>query len=367
MEWINKYNSFNSLKGLSYYENYKAIMRWMDGESYLPPPVECNLDPYAECNLSCYFCIGQRYLKYNREEVGKMRQLPVDYMCNLVKFLAEWGVRGLCVSGGGEPSFHKDIPEVIRLAVHNGMDVAFVTNGTHLTDELAEALMLCRWVSFSVDAAFRSTYRVVKGINRYNDVIGNITRLSVLRKESKSNVDLCFKFLILPENSTEIHLACQLAKELGVQDFHARPVDFERPDMVGARPLPLDIVVIQEQLNGCHREETDDFHVYTVTHKYDSKFHVKHDFKSCLATPLVIPILTDGNAYLCVDKKMESGFKIGSCCPNPYDVLKWWGSDAHRDLVKSVDINKCSRCTWSQYHQQVENVILKDKMCLSFP
>jgi len=76
MEWstVSKYNSFNSYKGLTYYENYKQIVKWLDGDSYLPAPIECNLDPMAECNLRCYFCITQRYLRNQREEVGPMRK-----------------------------------------------------------------------------------------------------------------------------------------------------------------------------------------------------------------------------------------------------------------------------------------------------
>lgn len=114
-------------------------------------------------------------------------------------------------------------------------------------------------------------------------------------------------------------------------------------------------------------EETEDFRVYTVTHKFSPDFHVKHDFTKCLATPLVIPILQDGNAYLCVDRKMERPYKLGSCYPDPESILSWWGSDYHRDIVKSVDTGLCSRCTWSEYNRQIEEVVLQDGMCLSFP
>ena len=154
---------------------------------------------------------------------------------------------------------------------------------------------------------------------------------------------------------------------MGVQDFHVRPVDFERNDIEGHGKLELDRSTILEEFERCHEEETEDFHVYTVTHKFNPNFHVKHDFAKCLATPLVLPILQDGNAYLCVDRKMERPFRLGSCYPKPESILTWWGSDYHRDIIKSVDIGLCSRCTWSEYNCQMEEVVLKDKMCLSFP
>ena len=368
LEWSNKnkYNSFNSYKGLVYYEHYKQVVAWMDGADYLPPPIECNLDPIAECNLNCYFCITQRYLKTHREEVS-MRKLPLDYMLKLVDFLAQWGVKGLCISGGGEPTLSLPVWGLCYTAWQRGLDVALVTNATVMEEARLDYLMHCRWIALSVDAADRETYERVKGADKFDEVIGNIYLMAQRKRSIGAWVDLCFKFLILPENAYSIYQACKLAKNLGVQDFHARPADLERKDIKDAKLLDLDLRLIEEQFAKCHEEETDDFHVYTVTHKFDPELHVKHDFEKCLATPLVIPILTDGNAYLCVDRKMEPEFKLGSCYPDPENILKWWGSDKHRELVKSVDINKCSRCTWSQYNRQIEEAVIKDKMCLSFP
>jgi len=361
-EWQSKYNSFNSDKGLTYYENYKKIMKWMEGHGELPPPIECNLDPVAECNLRCYFCITQRYLRTNRVEAGEMRVLPEEYIHRLIDFLADWGVRGLCISGGGEPTLHPAIEWIISHALGK-MDVALVTNATKLVRATAD----CKWVALSVDAADRETYLKVKGADRFDDVIWNIQQMAIFSRTRLHGVNLCFKFLILPENSHQIYEACKLAKSLGVQHFHARPVDFERTDIEGHKKLDLDIERIKNDFAKCHELEDDTFKVFTVTHKFDSEFHVKHDFNQCLAAPLVIPILSDGNAYLCVDKKMEAKFKLGSCYPDPENILKWWGSDEHRNLIKSVNINGCSRCTWSQYNAQIENTVLKDNMDLSFP
>jgi len=363
MEWSNKYNSFNSDKGLVYYENYKQIVKWMDGDPYLPPPVECNLDPIAKCNLNCYFCITQRYLKHNRREIGKMAELPENYVHDLIDFLDDWGVRGLCISGGGEPSLYPNLELVIAHAVGTRMDVSLVTNAT----KIIPSSMYCKWVALSVDSADKETYKKVKGVDRFDDVIFNIQRLANMKRGTWARVNLCFKFLILPENCHQIYEACKLAKELGVQHFHARPVDFERKDIKNNRKLEFDIKKIGEQFAKCHELEDENFKVFTITHKFDQSFHVKHDFEQCLATPLVIPILSDGNAYYCVDKKMENKFKLGSCYPDPARILEWWGSDRHRGLVKSVNIDKCSRCTWSVYNSQVENVVLKDSMDVSFP
>lgn len=358
MEWSDKYNSFNSYKGLTYYKNYKKVGKWMEGRGELPAPVECNLDPYASCNLSCYFCVVQRYIRNHREEVVK-NELPEEYLHRLIEFLSRWGVRGLCISGGGEPSLHPRIEWIVGHA-SGVMETALVSNMT----KVVKASAYCKWVAMSVDAGGRETYKRVKGVDRFDEVIGNIKQLVRARDGVQKGAKLCYKFLVLPENQGEIYEACKLARELGVQHFHARPVDFERVDIEGHKKLEIDVERVREQFEKCHELGSEDFKVFTVTHKFDNEFHVKHDFDKCLASPLVVPILTDGKAYLCVDHKMEERFKLGSCYPDPEAILEWWGSDAHRDLIKSVDINKCSRCTWSQYNQQMENM---DRMDLSFP
>ena len=371
VEWSerNKYCSFNSYKGLAYYERYKKIVDWLDkGSDELPPPVEINIDPLGECNLRCYFCIVQDYLRHRREELGEIRRLPTEYMYHLVDFLAKWGVRGLCISGGGEPSLHRGAWGLPQHAVDKVMETSFVTNGVIMTPELAENMMLCRWVNFSVDAADKQTFELIKGADKFDDVIANISYVINYRTQTRSSVDITFSLLILPENQYSIHKACKLAKELGVQNFHARPVDFERRDIKGARRLDFDMPKIQEEFARCHEKETEDFHVYTVTHKFDPELHVKHNFKRCLATPLLFSILQDGNAYLCPDRKMEPQFRLGPCYPNPETILDWWGSEKHRQIIKSVNpAVHCTKCTKAEYNRQIEEVVLRDGMCLSFP
>ncbi len=370
LEWSrdSQYNSFNSAKGLTYWGNYKKIVAWLDDDhtTTLPPPIECNLDPYAECNARCYFCIGQRYLRNHREEVGEMRQLPKDYMYRLVDFLAEWGVRGLCISGGGEPSLYRPVYGLIPYAKSKGLDVSFVTNGWYLPDELAEAMMSCRWVCFSVNAGDGETQKAVMGRDMFEQVKKNITKVATLRAKANSKVDFAYRMLILPENQHSIVNACKVAKELGVQDFNVRPVDFERKDIVGHKKLDIDVRGVEEEFAECHELETQDFHVYTIVHKFTSDFHVKHDFNHCYAA-LIIPVLQDGNSYLCNDKKMEIKYRIGSAMP-PENILKFWGSDTHRQMMKNIKVDEeCSRCTMSQYFRQIESVVKLDSMCVNFP
>lgn len=362
MEWSNqsKYNSFNSYKGLSYYEHYKRIVGWLEEKNELPPPVECSLDPIMKCNNNCYYCNSQTYLH-------KKPAPPLNWgeMYSIIEFLVLWGVKGLCFGGGGESTLNQEVANMIGLANTKGLQTALVTNGSMLYDGyLREALMGSRWVGVSLDAGETETYKRIRGVDKFCEVIYGIQHLVALKVERQSKVDIAIKVLVLPENYTKLYDICELAKSLGVDDFHIRPVDLERKDFKTLQKLNLDLTTIHDQFARCHELETDKFHVYTVMHKYDENFHVKHDFNGCLASPLVIQICTDGQCYVCVDHRMEERFRLGSMV----DIKSWWGGRKHRELVKSIDPHReCSRCTWSEYNKQIEEVVINDRMCVAFP
>ena len=286
-------------------------------------------------------------------------------MNDLIEYFGEWGVKGVCFGGGGESTLNSETSTMIGLTQENGMEAALVTNGSMLYDLfLLENLINCRWVGISLDAADARTYKRIHGVDTFDETVEGIRRLVALKHEYKAKVDIAIKVLVLPENMDSLLCICKLAKDIGVDDFHIRPVDLQRKDYKMARELDLDIQKIKKTFALCHKEETDTFRVYTVIHKYDSKFHVKHDFKKCLASPLVIQVCTDGQCYVCVDHRREERFKLG-----PMETIKeWWGGDRHRGLVQGIDpLTECSRCTWSEYQKQIERTILEDKLCRNFP
>ncbi len=352
IEWKpeNKYNSFNSWKGLTYYENYKGIVNWLEGKGSLPAPIEASLDPISACNNRCYYCNSQRYLRENPIRIPRWGR---EYSEDLLIGLFHMGVKATCWGGGGESTLNIRLPEMIRGSNLLGMENAIITNAVSLSDNLIDALLLCRWIGVSVDTSNPEVYKKVRGTDDCFRAWANIAKLAMKRVKT----DIAIKVLVLSETIDTIVKTCKMAKVAGVQDFHVRPVDLERKDFKVATKLNLDMARIKDIFAECHSMETPDFRVYTVTHKYDENFHVKHDFKKCLASPLVMQICTNKKIYVCVDHRNEDRFAI-----------KEWGNDAHRELLKSIDPEKeCARCTWSEYNRQISECIIEDRLCRNFP
>ncbi len=349
VEWSNKYNPMNSDKGLTYCEHYKQIIGWFNGYNKLPPPIEASLDPVNVCNNRCYYCNSQRYL---RERPTRLKRWGRDYMEDLLIDLSTRGVRGFCWGGGGEATLNPRLAEMTRTGVTLGMEAAIVTNGVDLDDDLINALMLCKWVGVSVDTYFPAVYQQVRGTQDCQKVWDNIAKLAYRKKDTVLGI----RALVLPETIDGIVDTCKAAKLYGANFFHVRPVDLERKDSTKDK-LNLDMEKVKWVLDECHKLETKDFKVFTVTHKYDENFHVKHDFKKCWASPLVTQVCTDKKMYACVDHRLEPRFEI-----------KEWGSNEHRALLKGIDpATECSRCTWGTYNKICEEVVINDSMHLNFP
>jgi MoaA/NifB/PqqE/SkfB family radical SAM enzyme len=241
------------------------------------------------------------------------------------------------------------------------MDCAIATNGYLINEEIANEMMYCKWVAISVDAASRETFKKVHGVDGWDKVIENIGLLVKTKKETGSDVAIDYRFLITPDNWKEISEACYVAKCLGVDAYHVRPADLERPDV--KMKASYDTVQANRLLVRCHKYDDDAFSVYTTTHKFGKNFEVIHPFKKCVASPLVLQACADGNAYVCPDHRIEDRFRM---CKT-MDIRDYWGTDAHRELLQSIDVDKeCSRCTWGSYQEQIEK-LGSDPMHQFFP
>jgi len=371
-EWKSPYNSFNSWKGLLYADWYKDIAEWKkQGVGYVPhPPVEASLDPIHACNLLCDHCNAHKYLE--EKKTDKMIRMPDDHLIQLVKDLGYWGVEAVCFGGGGEPTLHTKLADAIQESAYADMESSVATNGILFNKKLIDAMAkYCRWVGVSIDSATAKTYKIGRKVDAFDTACGNIKKLVDRTKRSQNRCDVAFKFLIFDYNQHEIYKACKLAKKLGVNDFHARPADMSHQGMgeFKDKAKSYDINVVLKQFEKCHELEDENFHVYTIVHKFDDTFKPKKDFSQCYASPCCIQLCADGGIYLCPDQRFQEEYKLGAHYPKTENIQLAWGSKKHYDLVFKTGKKNCNtRCTFGPYCKQCEELFIKDTdpMCWKF-
>ncbi|GAG44967.1 unnamed protein product, partial [marine sediment metagenome] len=211
---------FNSAKALIWREWFEGIVN----QNFLPP-VTVNTDPSNICNYDCLWCNAFDCMKGDRKSISR------DQLFRLADFYKEWGARSTCVAGGGEPLMNKATPDFLVKLKTNNIASGLITNGSLFTDKIIEIVVsCCRWVGISMDAGTTDTYMKVKGIDdpkMFEKVLLNIEKLAREVKKQGSTCDICYKYLLHPSNVSEILTAAKIAKQIGVKDFHLRPVGWD--------------------------------------------------------------------------------------------------------------------------------------------
>ena len=352
-EWENNWNPFNSAKVLYFSPQLKAMS---EGET--PVPICVTIDPTNACNMNCSFCIMKEL------RAKKQKSIPESVLLEMPAFLKSWGVESVCVGGGGEPFCHPAIGDLFRELGRVGMPTGTITNGLALdNDELTDIVIAnCRWIGFSVDAAREGTHHKLKSPNKayaFSEVLSNIRRVANRRRGSWPSIGM--KFCIQEENYREIFDFVELAKKIGADDVHFRPVYI--PDYV----FPPEVAKHAQELIIRAREkfEDDSFHVYGIVHKFDGSWKRKIDFEKCLATPVNAYFMADGTLGLCCDRRDDKELNLGPYYPFG-NVLEKWGSPEHKAMLASIEPQKCPRCTQCVTNEIIEHVILKDEMCVRF-
>ncbi len=356
-EWSSQFNPFNSMKVLVWREWLEACAR----EEYLPP-VAVAIDPTNRCNFNCIFCNAYDIRCEQKQELSE------EHLINLSRFLAQWGVKANCIAGGGEPTLAKGFISLLKECKRLNISNSVITNGSCMSDEIIQTMAeTCKWVGISIDAGSKSIFQIMKGVkdnDMFSHVINNIKRLRKCINDIGSECTIGYKFLIHPYNQGEIYKAAELAKEIGANDFQARPVGWDNLTITnGLSKLEYDIDIINKQFEAARELETETFRVYGIQHKFGEGFKRKNKFSRCWCIPMHPTFAADGNVYLCLDKRGKQDEIICRHNPYPSKILKHWNTLRHKEMVRNVDINKCPRCTFNGYNEICENVFVKDKMC----
>ena len=362
-----KWNPFNSYKNLAHVERWSKIVKG----GKIPAPVTVTIDPTNLCNLACQWCNAKTV-----REGGGVISLKV--LAEIVKFISEWGVKAVCIAGGGEPTLHPHFGELVAMLQAENIRIGVVTNGTNL-DRWQQYLMFCDWVGISIDAGTHETYAKYKGAEQFDNVLRQAKRLidmarglnRPLAKPGLGN-GVFYKFLVTPNNLFEMEVAAEIAKEHGFKGIHYRPVGTDWT--VDKQPIFSDAQAskFNYYLGNAYRFDDKNFSVYGVQHKFDKNLSPSHNFEKCRAVFMTCVFMPPSEA--------DMGFDVGLCCDRRGDAmtelftngdiraLKYhWGSVGHWDIADMIKpCEDCPRCTYAPHNEIFEQVIEQDNMTHDF-
>lgn len=163
------------------------------------------IEPTSKCNLNCKMCFRNTWID---EELGNMTMETFNGAINTMPS----GVEKIFFGGMGEPLFHPNIIEMVKIASSKVKEVELLTNGTLLSEEMSkkllEAGLTMLWIS--IDSLESEGYEKIRVNSKLEKVINNIKTFNKLREyniesnKAKNNVKLGIAFVAMKSNIDQL-------------------------------------------------------------------------------------------------------------------------------------------------------------------
>lgn len=292
-----------------------------------PPPVNVEVDLSNRCNLGCDKChfshlhTRGHYTGGSADGYENTGDLMDDYLAlRLPTRLRAWGARSITWTGGGEPSTHPRLADVLTMAAPM-IDQGIYTNGTLLRGALPEIVReTCTWVYVSLDHATQEDYFKGKKADAFEQACDGVRRL--VAASGRAVVGL--GFLLHAQNWGDCWKMLKLGRALGVDYVQFRPrivVDPRQPGKVaedtGWAYACIDLLQSIQEEPDVVVDETR-FGRYAT---WDG-----HGYDACRWCSLQMVITPDGRMWACVNRRGQPTALLGDLSKN--EPMEIWERDA---------------------------------------
>ena len=179
-------------------------------------PLNGSIELTFRCNLRCVHC----YCNLPASDQGAINEeLKTDEVLHIFDQIAEAGCLWLLITGG-EPLLRKDLVEIYAYAKEKGFITTLFTNGTLLTQEVADCLadLPPRSVEITLYGATQETYERITGVP------GSFSRCKEgIELLLERGIPLGLKTMAMTLNRDEVFQIKEYAEELGAK-FRFDPI-----------------------------------------------------------------------------------------------------------------------------------------------
>jgi cyclic pyranopterin phosphate synthase len=322
-------------------------------------PVTMEIDLTNVCSHRCPLCVGHRVANAHAEQLfsvaGNGEQIPTRRAAGYIGQMAAAGVRGLIFTGGGEPTVHRDLEELVALARSLGMDVGLITHGGLLhRRDVASLVADCTWIRVSVDAATVEEYAAVHGCGRaeWDRVWCNIALLSSTAKEIEGDgrcpATIGVGYLAGPANGHQLLLFAERCRDHGVDYAQVRPFH---------RYATLDMTDRIREAQ--QRFGTSRFQVVGSLQKYsqiaDGRIAAR-TYEFCHVTQFASVVCANERMYVCCHHRNMEAFCIGDLRTQTF--MEIVSSPRRATVNASIKVEACQPlCRGDHVNRCVEQAI----------
>ena len=371
-----KYKEKFKIKSDGYFANYK-ILKHLDKLAVLEnsplkaSPITVEFHPTNLCDHACPACT---FSISERDKDKKKTSFDISLLDTLIGDLKELDVRGIDISGGGEPLLHENIDQIIKKfsAVFN---VGLVTNGQNLnnsnqafSENIRKTILEnCTWCRISVDAGSQEVYERMHGKRpniQFSKIVDNVKLIADEKLKTNSKITLGVSFLLTPENFLDLIKSICIFREIkGIDYFQIKPIVIPPAERITLSNMIFWDKRIFDAVSTAQAYEKRTFKIFTLSYKFADMLlneSIGLPFQKCWGHPFYPTISADGSLLVCcfflnaLLEDRNSGVYGKIDFSNTFKKI--WDSKERFDIGDKINVTLCpSNCKLSETNKVLEN------------
>lgn len=320
-------------------------------------PLYVEISPVGACNHRCTFCAVD-YIGY------RPVFLDTEVLRRSLADLGRLGVKSVMFAGEGEPLLHREIDRIVVAAREAGLDVAFTTNGTRITERFLRTLPGISWIKVSINAGTPEGYGRIHRTREsdFELVLDNLERAVRHRERTGADCTLGAQTLLLPENLDEIENLARLCRDrIGLDYLVVKPYS-HHPLSLTQEYREVDYGQWIELRESFESFSTDRFRLVfrENTMQKQARGAGGERYPRCQATPFVWAyVMADGSVYGCSAYLLDDRFNLGNLNSESFEEI-WTGPrrQACFELVRDrLDIHECRlNCRMDEVNRYLDQI-----------
>lgn len=258
------------------------------------------------CNNHCNYCTYGRWDKLSR----KPRYMTYDKFIEYVQILLQFNVKSIILTGGGEPTLNPDFEKITTYLEKNHIPYGVNTN-FNILKKIAP-----KYLKVSLDASNPKQYKVIRGVDRYTQVIKNIQAYRIWQKENNVPTKLEIQCVVKDYADLDFYYA---HKDLDVDYIIFRPLESTQAQYYKNKNNVAPILDKLERIQ-CRDKRV------VINYKFN---RIGYTPRECIANFAQIALDEQGNVMY--------------CCHKPYEII---GHITEKDILKKklqykTNMSKC--------------------------
>lgn len=252
-------------------------------------PITADIFLNSACNNKCPYCTYARYKQRSSTH------MTFEAFKDNINILLANGVKGVILTGGGEPTISPDFDKITDYLEQNSIPYGINTNFN-----LFKAIKP-NYLKISLDGYDRESYQKARGVDKYDIVITNIKEYLKYRRMSKPGTfNTSVGIQTVAAEVTDVIRFYEAHKGLDVDYFNIRPIESTCGKYYQDAHASNERIAILSYLQSIHEKDSR----VCINYKWHE---VKTQFDKCYANFSQIAI--------------NENSEVMYCCHKPYEII----------------------------------------------